>query len=151
MHAHWVVLTDILNNPGAYATGCSICVRSLGIFDFFIYITRVHSSRMRTVRCSSRRPGLSARGGYLPGVSARGLSDQGVSARRGCLPSGCLPRGCLPGGCLPGGVCPGGCLPSGCLPGGVCQGGVCPGRVSAPGGVCQTPPTPVNRMTDRQV
>ena len=35
--------------------------------------TRMHSSRMRTVRCSGRRGG----GGYLPG---------GISAMGGCLP-----------------------------------------------------------------
>ena len=94
--------------------------------------TRMHSSRMRTVRCSNHLVG----GG---GVVCPG----GV-----CLPGGCLLRGdvcpgwCLPGGmCLPGGVSsqgvclprgvsaqgvsahggclPGGCLPRGCLPRGV--------------------------------
>ena len=49
-------------------------------------ITRKHSSRMRTVRCSSRLPGE------------------------------CLPGGCLHKGFCPGGVCLGGCLPRGCLP-----------------------------------
>ena len=73
-----------------------------------ILYTRMHSSRMRTVRCSNRLLGVSVRGGV------------GGSARRGCLPRGCLPGGwgvCLGGRCLPAG-----CLPRGCLPmGGVCQ------------------------------
>ena len=81
--------------------------------------TRMHFSRMRAVRCSSR---------LLGGGSARGV---------------------LPGGCLPGHVYPGGCLPRGDLPGGVClgvggigRGGVCPVGgclprwVSSQGGVC---------------
>ena len=53
----------------------------------------MHSSRMRTVRCSSRLAGevCLPGGGVCPG---------------GCLPGGCLARGmCAPGG----GVCPGGC------------------------------------------
>ena len=55
-------------------------------------------------------------------MSARG---GGVSAREGCL---------LRGSAQDGGVCPGWCLPGG---------DVCLGRV------CQTPPPPVDRMTDR--
>ena len=56
------------------------------------FLARMHSSRMRTIRCSSR---------LLGGMSTRG--------------GGCLPRGglCLPGVCvcLPRGAClPGGCL-----------------------------------------
>ena len=76
-------------------------------------ITRMHSSRMRTVRSSGRMMGG---GGVCP---------------RGVCPSGGVPRGCawgvFPGGCLPGGVCLGavclrdvclrGCLPVGYLPG----------------------------------
>ena len=47
-------------------------------YDLVIIITtRMHSSRVRTVRCSDRHWG-------------------------GCLPA----RGCLPGSCLPAGVCP---------------------------------------------
>ena len=84
----------------------------------------MHSSRMRTVRCSSR---------LLEGVSAWGVSAQegGVCPGGGCL----LRRGCLPGR----GVS-------------AQEGGVCPEGVSAQGGVCpegclsDTPP--VDRMTD---
>ena len=46
--------------------------------------TRMHSSRMCTVRCSGRRGG-----GCLPG----GVSVQGGLPGRGCLPEGSLPRG----------------------------------------------------------
>ena len=66
-------------------------------------VTRMHSSRMRTICCS----------GHLIG----GVCPGGVSAW-GCLPNGVSARGCLPGGS----VCPGGCLsrrvclPRGCLP-----------------------------------
>ena len=81
----------------------------------------MHSSRMRTVRCSGRR------GGGLGGVSKHALG-RGVSALGGCLPGGCLPGGLsgqvgggLPRGCLPGGgVWPGECLSGGCLPRGAC-------------------------------
>ena len=113
----------------------------------------MHSSRMRTVRCSGRLGGCLS-GGYLP----RG---------GGCLPRGCLSRGyvCLgsvsAGGCLHRGVylgvsalgvsAQGGCLPSivsaqgGVCLAGVCLGGVCLGWGAYPGGC--TPP-PVDRMTD---
>ena len=83
--------------------------------------TRMHSSRMRTVRCSSHLGGgvsmvvsawhgggMSTQGGCLPG---RGLSAWqgdvclagGVSAWWwGVCPGGCLPgRGYLPGECKP--------------------------------------------------
>ena len=79
--------------------------------------TRMHSSRVRTVRCSNRL-----------------LEGGGLSAQAECLPRGsvCLPRGCLPRGCLPRSVYPAGvCLPARA---GVCL--VCPGG----GGVWQTPP-----------
>ena len=58
-------------------------------------ITRMHSSRMRTV-C------WALGGGGLPG----GLSAQGMSAHGGVWPGGCLPRGVSaerdvwPGGCV---------------------------------------------------
>ena len=71
-------------------------------------LTRMHSSRMSTVRCSSR-----LLGGLCPGD----LSAWGVSACGG-LPSGFLTRGCLPRGlsAQEGGVCLGGYLPGGgCL------------------------------------
>ena len=51
-------------------------------------ITRMHSSRMRTVCCSDR------------------LLGGGVFSGRGCLIRGCLPGGCFPGGCLPRGDLP---------------------------------------------
>ena len=73
-------------------------------------ITRKHSSRMRTVRCSGRR-------------------------WRGCL----LPGGCLPGGwgvSSQGGVCLGGVCLGGLCPGVSAQWDVCWG-VSARGGVSQ--------------
>ena len=74
-------------------------------------ITRMHSSRMRTVRSSGHLSGGVCSGGcLLPG---------GVSAPRG-------------GVCSWGVVCSGGCL----LLWGVCLGGVCSWGVSALGGVC---------------
>ena len=107
------------------------------IWERFLFITTMHFSRMRTVRCSSRLLGggagvcLPGGGGvYLEGVSAQG----GLPARGGGLPRGCLPIGCLPGGSLPRWVsaCQGvvstqwGCLPRESA----CQGGL-PRRVSA--------------------
>ena len=83
--------------------------------------TRMHSSRMRTVRCSSRLlgGGVSGPGGCLParGVCLSGGSAcQGVSAchgvyacHGGVCQEGGLGLGCLPGGSLPRRVC-GGCL-----------------------------------------
>ena len=103
--------------------------------------TRMHSSRMCTVRSSSR---------LVEECLSRGMFAQGECLpRRLCLPrpgvclGGCLPRGgvCLgdvcPGGCLPGGVCPGGCLPRGVFAQAVvsAQVGVCMGGVYL-GGVC---------------
>ena len=65
------------------------------------------SSRMRTVRCSSR---LLGGGGFCPGGCL--LRERGVCPEGGCLPRGgllkegwCLLRGCLPRGCLPRGEC----------------------------------------------
>ena len=103
-------------------------------FDFYpVHQTRMHSSRMLTVRCSSRLPGgggvsaqgMSAYGGVRPcggvcpgeglsrgrvlprGVSAKGVSAQGVSAQGVCLPRkvSAYVR------CLPGGRATGGCTP----------------------------------------
>ena len=54
----------------------------------------MHSSRMRSIRCSGRLEGVCLERGYVLGG--------GVSARGGCLPGGCLPRG----GCLLEGVHP---------------------------------------------
>ena len=50
--------------------------------------TRMHSSRMLTVRCSSHLQGRGCLpGGWLPrGVSAQGVSAQAVSAQGVCLP-----------------------------------------------------------------
>ena len=67
--------------------------------------TRIHSSRMRTVRCSNhllRR--VSAYGGCLPRGMGGGVFLGGCLPRVGCLPVGV----CLGGVCLLGGVCPGG-------------------------------------------
>ena len=84
---------------------------------------RMHSSRMRTVRCNSRL----CQGGCLPGGEFR-------------LPGGvgCLIRGdvCLEG-CLPGGVSVQGVSAWGCLPWGVCLG------MSAQGGACLGGCTPL--------
>ena len=57
-----------------------------------------------------------------------------------CIPVGCVPlQWTLGGDVCPRGVCWGGvCWRGGCLLRSVC-----------PGGVCQTPPPPVDRMTDR--
>ena len=74
--------------------------------------TRMHSSKMPTVRCSGRllEGEVSARDGVCPRECLPSLS-RGVSAQGGI----CL---VCPGECLPGDVylvCPVGCLPS--LPG----------------------------------
>ena len=57
------------------------------IWNAFL-LTRMHSSRMCTVRCSGH-------------------------CREGGLPGGVCPGVCLPGRCLPGGYLPGRCLPRG--------------------------------------
>ena len=100
------------------------------IWERFLFITTMHFSRMRTVRCSSRLLG----GGGLPArwrwCVPRGRVCPGGSACKG----GGLPRGCLPGGSLPRWVsaCQGvvstqwGCLPRESA----CKGGL-PRRVSA--------------------
>ena len=116
--------------------------------------TRMHSSRMRTVRSSGRlsgegvsAPGVWPQGGVCSGAGGAVCSG-GVSALGGCLLQGVWSQG---------GVCSGGlsALGEGVCSGGVCSGGGCllwggllwrgvllwgavcsGGRVSAPGGVC---------------
>ena len=124
------------------------------------FITRMHSSRMRTGRSltvyRSLLPwgwgcllpgGLCFQGVSAPGggvCSWGGLCLWGVSASRGCV--------CSRGGLLWGGVCSWGVVCSrGCL----LQGGVCSGGclflglgVVSQHALRQTPP-PVNRMTNR--
>ena len=82
-------------------------IKSMGYCVFDLYNTRMHSSRMRTVRCSSCLLGgggvcpegvpLSTNGVCLPRVSAQGAEVGGVCpggvSERG---KGYLPRGCLP-------------------------------------------------------
>ena len=147
---------------------------SLSCFSQMIISTRMHSSRMRTVRSSGRIwGGASAPGGMclLWGVSGRravcvwswavgGVWSQGVCVwsqgvcvwSRGCLlgeVSG--PRGVYSGGVSgPGGVC----SQRGSAPRGVCsrgvsaQGGVCSGG-SIPAWTEADTPTPhVDRQTD---
>ena len=79
----------------------------------------------------------------IPACTGQGFVCHGVSAQ------GYLPREYVS---AQGGVCPGGVYPSMHWAGGSAQGGVCwgclPGGVCLPRG-CQTPPPPVNRMTDR--
>ena len=66
----------------------------------------MHSSRMRTVRCSGRLRGVAAQGGCLP---------KGISAQRWCLPR----EGICPGRVSAQGVSAQGLSAWGCLPGGV--------------------------------
>ena len=86
---HWI---DFL-----YVPSILLCVTFFIILngDKNNFLTRMHSSRMRTVRYSGRLEG-------------------GVS--RGCLPGECLPRGVSgweAGGCVSRGVCLGGGCPGG--------------------------------------
>ena len=81
--------------------------------------TRIHSSRMHTVRCSGRWGG---------GLSQHALGRQGGVFSVGCLLSGVSAQG----------VCPGGGSAQGVCPGGFCT-----------GGLPDTPLPPLNRMTDR--
>ena len=119
----------------------------------------MHSSRIRTGRCSIRLsrlegvrdvcPGVGClpRGwGVCPGVSVLGCLPRGVSARGVCPGVGCLPRGrsVCPGvsvqGCLPRGVAALGCLTrggvfaqgEGCLPRAVFVRSVCLGVYTCP-------------------
>ena len=100
--------------------------------EVFTLKTRMHSSRMRTVRCSGHRGRVCVSQHALGrGVSAQGVSAQGVSAqgRCGVCPRGCLPGGVWPGGCLPmgrGDLARGRVWPGGCLPRGVSARRVCP-------------------------
>ena len=96
--------------------------------------TRMHSSRMRKVRCSGRRRSL-PRGGVCLG----GCLPRGISAQKGCLPGGVCQGG--------GGVCPGGVSTQGCVcPRDVCPGGIHIGTVYTP--QTQRQPPLVDRMTD---
>ena len=79
----------------------------LSVILMSIVLTRMHSSRMRTVRSSGRRrrgciPACSGHGRVCPG----GLSAWGVSPQGGCLPGGVSAWG---GSVYPGGVCPSAC------------------------------------------
>ena len=107
--------------------------------------TRMHSSRMRTVRCSGRRGG----GGVcIPACTGQGVCIPvctgwgGVSQH--ALGRGCLPRGvCAQGGC----VCRGGvCLPRRgvYIPAYTGQGGVYPSA-------CWDTPPPMNRILDTRL
>ena len=118
-------------------------------------LTRIHSSRMRTVRSSSHLlGGVPTQGvylvpggwGYLPGgvpTQGRGVPvwGEGVPAwGRGVPAQG--------GYLVPGGVPAWGVY----LPGGApAQGVYLPRRVYLPGGLPAQVLPPVNRMTDRQV
>ena len=93
-----------------------------GLTVMFIYLTRMHSSRMRTASLLPVSPSIhcSRGGGYLPGgIPARGCTCQGIPAQGVYLPEGVN----LLGDTCPGGV-PAGGVPAQVLP-------------------------PVNRMTDR--
>ena len=134
----------------------------------------MHSSRMRTARCSGCRgdvsqhalgsgvyvyPSMHWAAGYVcipactgQGVSAQGVSALDVSAQGRCLPGAvCYGGVCLEvsvrGVCL-GGVYPGGVSARGCLPWGclgVYLGGVCLGGVCLGG--CLPHPLPADTHT----
>ena len=62
-----------------------MCLKNLMRFN--LSATRMHSSRMRTVRCSSRLLwGVCPGGVSAQGVSTQGVSDWGGMSARGCLP-----------------------------------------------------------------
>ena len=69
----------------------TLCFNYLGSTEQPVLKTRMHSSRMCTIRCSGCQIG-----GCLP----RGFC-LGPHLLRGCLPSGVSARGCLPKGCTP--------------------------------------------------
>ena len=99
-------------------------VKTLPCHNIVAGVTRMHSSRMHTIRCS----------GHWGGVCPTGVSDSWGLCPRGCLSERCLPSGravsAQGDGCLPGGVCPWG--------------------VYTPWTQRQIPsPPPVNTITDR--
>ena len=111
------VLSEEINEHGT----------TFDIWERFLFITTMHFSRMRTVRCSSRLLG----GGGLP-ARWRWCVPRGRVCPGGvCLQGGVCPGGVYPLGVCLGGLCPGGCLPARgwCLP----SGGVCPGSLPARG------------------
>ena len=73
------------------------CSRRYASYWNALLLTRMHSSRMRTVNCRGHLPG-----GVFPGGSAQAVSAWGDVCSEGCLPRR--------------GVCPGVCLPRGCTP-----------------------------------
>ena len=102
------------------------------------YETRIHSSKMCSVCCSScllrvSAGGVSTQEGVCPGrmyaqgVCTHGMCAQGVSAKEVSAKEACLPRGWVS---VQGGLS--------------AQGGVCPEGVYAQGGVYQTPPCEQN-------
>ena len=94
------------------------------------YITRMHSSRMRTGRSLTVRCSLLPEVGGVPGQG--GVCSRGVSALGGLLPGGPGPGGWVGGGVCSWGVCSGGSASRG-----VCsQGGVPGPGGSASWGVC---------------
>ena len=124
---------------------------------------------MPTVRCSGLQggcipactgqvgvciPACTGQGVCIPACTGQGAVYPSMHWAGVCLPRVCLPMGVSAQGYVSaqGGVCPGGVYPSMHWAGGSAQGGVCwgclPGGVCLPRG-CQTPPPPVNRMTDR--
>ena len=124
-------------------------------YSHYLIKTRMHSSRMRTVRCSGHGgevyPSMHSAGGFVyPSMHWAGVCVSQHPLGRGvCIPACTGQGGVWPGGVSAWGwdVCPGGCVfPEGCLPGGggVCLGvgGVCPGEGCLPSGVSVTPPSP---------
>ena len=126
-----------------------------------IHLTRMHSSRMRTVR-SSISGGVCTWSGGIPGpgVGGWGVPARGVHLVRGvCLVGGVpgwgvyLPEGVPGPGGAPGlgGVPAGGCAPG---PGGVpgpgghlVRGGTCPGVYLVPGGCTWSGTPPLRGQT----
>ena len=102
----------------------------------------MHSSRMRTVRCSDRREGVWGGGGGGGLVAQAGMYPS-MHCTGGVYIPACTGQGvCIPACTEQGGVWPGGCLPGGvvCWGGGLFAGGVvCWGCLPHP---------PVDRMTD---
>ena len=89
-------LPDDVQNRCAFAVHKSVppsCSDNFDSIRFFDISTRMHSSRMRIVRCSGLR-GMSAQEGVCLG---------------GVCPGRCLPRGVCLGVSAQGGVCPSTC------------------------------------------